>query len=235
VNRVIHFTATDLAGTVNKWWWNFGTGIYEAPSVITKVFTGDGYKPFTIIGMTIHGCKDTIIRPFTTYSNYAYAGHDTVAAMQEPVQLFASGGIQYLWTPASGLNNPAINYPVATWDKDQLYLVKAISREGCDSYSRVFIKRYKGPELYVPSAFTPNGDNLNDVLKVFPVGIRKFGYFIIYNRMGEKVFYTTDYSKGWDGSYKGRALETGSYIFIATATDYKGNEMVNKGTVIMLR
>ena len=61
------------------------------------------------------------------------------------------------------------------------------------------IKVYMGPEIYVPTAFTPNGDNLNDVVKAIPVGMKQFNYFVIFNRWGQKVFYTTDPSKGWDG------------------------------------
>jgi len=50
---------------------------------------------------------------------------------------------------------------------------------------------YKGGEIYVHSAFTPNGDGKNDVLKAIPVGIKKFLYFSIYNRWGQRIFFTT--------------------------------------------
>jgi gliding motility-associated-like protein len=53
---------------------------------------------------------------------------------------------------------------------------------------------------------TPNKDGLNELLKVFPVGIRSFNFFAVYNRYGQQVFYTTNYSEGWDGTYKGKSL-----------------------------
>lgn len=186
---------------------------------------------------TNKGCKDTIIRAFTIYDNKALAGRDTLAAWGEPVQLNAKGGadVIYTWTPAVGLNNPSLENPVATLSKDQLYKLDAVTDKGCDSHSSILIKRYNGPELYIPTAFTPNGDGLNDVLKVFPVGTKKFHFFSVYDRKGQQLFYTADYNKGWDGTFSGSKMESGVYIVYATATDYKGNAMIKKGTVTIIR
>jgi gliding motility-associated-like protein len=72
-------------------------------------------------------------------------------------------------------------------------------------------------------------------LKVFPVGIKSFTFFAVYNRYGELIFRTTDYSKGWDGTYKGKPLDSGTFVAIAQAIDYKGKLLSTKGTVILLR
>ncbi len=235
VNRAINFTTTDLSGTVNNWWWNFGGGWYQAPSVITKTYSGVGYKPFRVAGQTAFGCKDTVLYKFSTFSNHAFAGRDTITTRGEPVKLNGTGGLNYEWTPAIGLSNPFIANPVATYDQDVLYTLHAISKEGCDSYDDIFIKRYKGPALYVPTAFTPNNDGTNDILKVFPVGIEKFGSFSVYDRNGIRVFYTTDYRRGWDGTIKGREAESGTYVFIANGTNYLGKYMEEKGSVVLIR
>jgi hypothetical protein len=68
-----------------------------------------------------------------------------------------------------------------------LYRLATITDQGCESHSQILIKRYKGPELYIPSAFTPNGDGTNDVLKVFPAGIRSFDYMSVFNRFGQQL------------------------------------------------
>lgn len=237
VLRNIQYKAIDLDTNVSKWSWNFGQGAYDGPSQVTKTFPVAGDEPLTLTGRTAMGCEDTIVRPFTIYDNKAFAGRDTLAAMNQPVQLDAHGGanVQYTWTPATGLNNPFIENPIATYDRDVTYKLDAISDKGCDAHSKLYIKRMAGPALYVPTAFTPNGDGLNDVLRVFPVGIRSFSYFAVYNRFGQRIFYTTDFTKGWDGRIGGVAPDSGTYVFVASAIDYRGEHLMNKGTVVLMR
>jgi gliding motility-associated-like protein len=178
-----------------------------------------------------------VIRPFSIYANKAFAGRDTIVAKGEPVQLHAHGGpnMVYTWSPATGLSSPSIENPVAILDRDQQYTLLAVTTEGCDSYSKIFIKRYQGPELYIPNAFTPNGDGLNDALRVFPVGIREFGSLSIYNRYGQLIFQTSDYHKGWDGTLNGTRLSSGNFVAVAKAIDYKGNVMLKKENVVLIR
>jgi gliding motility-associated-like protein len=89
--------------------------------------------------------------------------------------------------------------------------------------------------LYVPSAFTPNGDGLNDFLKVVPVGIKAFNYLAVYTRHGELVYRTTKPEEGWDGTFKGSKLPTQALVFIVQAVDYTGKPMFKKGTVTLIR
>jgi gliding motility-associated-like protein len=238
VFRNILYTAGSMPGNpVSKWSWDFGNGYRPGASVVNKTFTIDGYNPLKLIGETVHGCKDTLIRPFTIYYNRTRAGNDTIVAKDEPVQLDAKGdsGTVYTWTPAIGLNNAFIRNPIATLDVDQQYVLNTFSKEGCDSRSKILIRRYKGPELYMPNAFSPNGDVVNEVLRVFPVGIKSFGYFSVFTRGGQRIFHTTDYTRGWDGTFKGAKLDPGTFVVVATAVDYKGNAMFKKGTVVLLR
>ncbi|HEX8277357.1 MAG TPA: gliding motility-associated C-terminal domain-containing protein, partial [Segetibacter sp.] len=178
-----------------------------------------------------------IVRPFTIYDNKAVAGRDTIVAWDEPVQLNAHGGanVTYVWTPSLGLNNPALENPIATLDRDQLYRLDAVTDKGCDSHSTIMIKRFKGPDLYIPTAFTPNGDGLNEVLRVFPVGIKSFNYFAVYNRLGQKIFYTTNFHEGWNGTLNGVKLDGGTFAVYASAIDYRGNLMERKNTVTLIR
>lgn len=238
VFRSIRYKAVDVLNTVNAWHWDFGKGLSPGNSLITKTYSTEGYRPLTLIAQTVHGCKDTLFRPFTIYDNKAFAKRDTIAARDEPVQLFSNGGpnVQYSWSPSIGLNDAAIENPIATLDKDQAYRLDAVTDKGCDSHSQVLIKRYKGPELYIPNAFTPDGDGKNDLLKVFPVGIRTFKFLTIYNRYGQIVFRTTDYTKGWNGAYEnGKKADQGTYVAVSQAIDYKGNLMTKKTTVVLIR
>ena len=130
-----------------------------------------------------------------------FAGNDTAIIMNQPFQLLAldvnnSGFTNYVWSPPYGLNDYRTKTPRATLDRDTKYQVRAFTPDGCEGSDEINIKVYIGPEIYVPNAFTPGNDGKNDLLKAIPVGIKKFNFFIVYNRWGNQVFYTTDPSKG---------------------------------------
>ena len=237
VNRNINFNATDITNAANKWLWNFGNGPYNSNPQLIKSYSKAIPQPITLQAQTVFGCRDTVVRPFAVYDNIAFAGRDTVAAMDEPVQLNANGypGTKYLWTPSIGLNSNAIVNPVATYNQLQLYKLDAFTKEGCDTHTKILIKRYKGPELYIAGAFTPNGDGINDLLHVFPVGIKSFNYFAVYNRLGNMIFHTNNYAMGWDGRVKGVPAEAGTFVAVALAIDYRGNVLRNKVAVVLIR
>ncbi|MEJ7913960.1 MAG: gliding motility-associated C-terminal domain-containing protein, partial [Chitinophagaceae bacterium] len=114
----------------------------------------------------------------------------------------------------------------------QLYTV---TEKGCKKRSEISIKRFAGPELYLPTAFTPNNDGLNDLLKVTPIGIKSFGYLAVYNRWGQLLFRTTNYNEGWDGKSGGLPLGTGTFVYTIQAIDYSGKPLFRKGTVTLIK
>ncbi len=169
-----------------------------------------------------------------------FAGNDTVAAVNQPLQLNAvqvsnSGPLSYSWSPAYGLNDPYIASPVAKLDRDMVYTVTGRTQLGCLGTDQVKIKTYKGPEIYVPNAFSPNNDGLNDVLKAITAGIKTLKYFNVYDRWGKMIFSTSNSIIGWDGKIKGIPSSTGTYVWFAEAVDYLGNTIQRKGTVIVLQ
>ena len=99
----------------------------------------------------------------------------------------------------------------------------------------VSIKVYHVVDIFVPNAFTPNGDGHNDVLRAVPIGIRDFKYFVVYNRWGQQVFYTRDAAKGWDGSINGKPQDTGTYVWAAAGADFTGKGIQRRGTVVLIR
>jgi gliding motility-associated-like protein len=237
VEKDIFYSARDLLNNIRSWYWDFGNGLMKEGNVVTKKFAREGNQPFILISETDKGCKDTINRAFTIYDNDSYAGSDTVVARNQPVFLNARGGndVTYKWSPSAGLNNPNIEKPVATLDRDMEYTLYSITNKGCEHTSNIFIKRYVGAEIYIPNAFTPNGDGKNDVLKVIPIGYKSFDFLAIYNRYGQQVYLTRDFHKGWDGTIGGVPQDAGNYVVATKMTDYNGNVMVRKGNVMLLR
>jgi len=150
--------------------------------------------------------------------------------------LFASGGDTYLWTPSTGLSNPNIPNPVATPGGTQKYIVFVSNTSGCSNTDSVTVFSNFAASLarYMPNAFTPNGDGLNDCY-----GLKNWMYikkleFRIFNRYGEQVFGTSDPSRCWDGKYKGKIADQGSYVYYIKAETNCGTEE-QKGSFLLMR
>ncbi|MBK8611404.1 MAG: gliding motility-associated C-terminal domain-containing protein [Chitinophagaceae bacterium] len=89
--------------------------------------------------------------------------------------------------------------------------------------------------MYLPGAFTPDGSGLNDVYRAGLAGIRDFKYLKIFNRYGQVVFSTTDPTKGWDGTYKGKNQNSGVYVVVASGIDHRGLLIERQATVMLIR
>lgn len=169
-----------------------------------------------------------------------FAGDDTAVLIGQPLPLDAidvgnSGVVSWQWTPAAGLSNPTVPDPVATITADITYFVTATSADGCVGTDSISVKVYLVSDIVAPNAFTPNGDGRNDRFKAVALGIRDFQYLAVYNRWGQRVFYSTDAGQGWDGTLGGQPQVTGVYVWMAAGVDYHGNTIQRKGTVILIR
>jgi len=171
------------------------------------------------------------------------AGNDTFVVLNQPVQLAATANntaVNFVWQPPMYLNNAYIYNPVVTVagtaTDSVVYLVTATTPEGCSGADAVTVKIFKtAPGIFIPTAFTPNGDGVNDVLLPVAAGIEKFNYFRVFNRWGQLVFQTAQTGKGWDGSINGLLQPTGTYVYMVQAVDYLGNTIFRKGTVVLIR
>jgi gliding motility-associated-like protein len=91
-------------------------------------------------------------------------------------------------------------------------------------------------KVYVPSAFTPNNDGLNDLFRVTGTEVISEFELMIFNRWGELIFKTTDKTKGWDGKLKGASLSTGTFVYLLKYKDNtSGKSESLKGTVVLIR
>ncbi|HTA84250.1 MAG TPA: gliding motility-associated C-terminal domain-containing protein [Bacteroidia bacterium] len=88
--------------------------------------------------------------------------------------------------------------------------------------------------IFVPDAFSPNKDGYNDVLYVRSDCIKTID-FILFDRWGEKIFETTSLNYGWDGTYKGQPMNTGSFVYYLKAQLYNGTSIEKKGSVALVR
>jgi gliding motility-associated-like protein len=168
----------------------------------------------------------------------AFAGSDTLVVVNQPLQLNASGGNSYSWSPPTGLNNTAINNPIAVLDAfaDLISYKVNVEVDGCFSEDEVIVRVFKtGADILVPTGFTPNKDGKNDVLKPILIGMKSLESFKVFNRWGQMVFKTNTVGKGWDGTLNGKSQATGTFIFVAEGTNYLNQKIVRKGTVALIR
>ena len=187
------------------------------------------------------GCPKTVID--TVQINVlppidADAGKDTTLAPGQAHQLQASGGTQYFWTPATGLSNVNIPNPIVTLDNsvDSVIYRVYVADGPCVRSDLVTIRISNlGPDIIVPSGFTPNGDGKNDLARPITPGIAQLKYFIIFNRLGETIYTTSVIGEGWDGTYKGQNQAPGTYIYQAEGLDFRGNTIFRKGTIVLIR
>jgi gliding motility-associated-like protein len=235
-NAMVDFKAVDNSGTVTQWKWIFGDGATSNNQNAQHAYSANGTYKVKLYATAANGCfSDSLTGDITIFSTNVFAGKDTIAAAGQPVQLNATGGLSYSWTPSSLLNDPNIANPVAILNSTQIFTVKAFTPEGCESYDDVTVNIYKGPDIYLPNAFTPNGDAINDLFKGIPVGIKQFNYLKILNRWGQLIFSTADYNKGWDGTWHGQNQPAGAYIVLCNGIDFKGNIIDKRQTVLLIR
>jgi gliding motility-associated-like protein len=182
--------------------------------------------------------RDTVVVTVLPKVN-AFAGRDTNVVVGQPIQFNASGGNNYLWSPSTNLSNPTINNPTATYDGsfDSIrYKIIVTNELGCADSVYLLVKIFNTkPLVFVPTAFTPNGDGKNDVFRPIAAGIDNFEYFRVYNRWGQLVFSTTNTETGWDGNIGGKPQGSNTFVWIVKGVDYTGKVVFAKGTVVLIR
>jgi gliding motility-associated-like protein len=151
------------------------------------------------------------------------------------VQLIAIGGLQYHWTPSYALDNVGIFNPIATPDTTTTYAVTGIDIYGCINTDTVTITVIV-PSVWVPTAFSPNGNGENDVFYVRGPGITNFELGI-FNRWGEQIYYSKKQDQGWDGTRPigGEELPAGAYLFYVKGKLTDGTVVDKKGLINLIR
>ena len=163
---------------------------------------------------------------------------DVFATANKPVRLTArNAGTHFQWTPSKGLDDPSSASPMATLDADQLYTIHISSSQSCSLVDTQLVKvsaANNTVKIHVPTAFTPNGNNVNDRLR--PLGnIGKIDYFRVYNRWGNLVYQTSIIGEGWDGRNKGVLQQTDTYTWIFSGQMTDGQPIKLSGKTVLIR
>ncbi len=152
-------------------------------------------------------------------------------------RLIATGATQYTWSPAASLSSSTDANPLASPENTILYKVTgtdvATACSAADTIT-VFVNKTGSANLFVPGAFSPNGDLLNECWKIKYQG--RFTEFAmsVYNRYGELVFFTRNPDDCWDGTFKGKPQNPGNFVYMIKAKNFC-REQFKKGNLLLLR
>ena len=144
-------------------------------------------------------------------------------------------GDDVLWTPGTSLNTQTSYAPVFTGSFDQLYTIQIKTPGGCVTTDTQLVKTVAKVDILVPTAFTPNGDGLNDILRPILFGITQLHYFKIFSRRGQQLFETTQAGSGWDGTLKGIPQGSQVVVWIAEGLGVDNKIYSRKGNSLLVR
>ncbi|EMR03958.1 lectin-like domain-containing protein [Cesiribacter andamanensis] len=141
-----------------------------------------------------------------------YAGEDTRLYIGEELQLQGYGEGQISWSPSEGLSDMGILTPIANPQATTTYTLTITDASGCIATDEITITVVDG--IFVPNAFSPNGDGLNDYWEILKIAKYPACTVSVFDRWGVVVFESKGYAVPWDGMYKGKKLPLGSYAYV---------------------
>jgi gliding motility-associated-like protein len=198
----------------------------------------------TISVIISNDCFDATLSKFITVYQLpeVNAGDNITIYRDEFGELNGSGAGFPLWFAADNttrgiLSSPEIFDPVVSPFNTTQYVLEITDPEtGCRNYDTTTVNVDVFTLLAFPTGFTPNGDGVNDFARIIKyLNIQNLIDLSIYDRFGEAVFITNDINQGWDGTYKGKDSEIGTYIWVIRAVTKDEEEILRKGNITLIR
>ena len=214
---------TDTSTMTSGWLWYFGDGTTSNDQHPVHTYTEPGKFSVTLITTNTRGSdaeyKMNIIDVHPKPTVYFEASPETAYLPNAKVDLvnLTVNGVEYAWFIDGQFydsleNTSKIFYEAGTYD----VMLFAKSKNGCiDSLiieDAILVDTMS--QVYMPNAFTPNGDGLNDEFKPLGYGYSDLDYTLqIFNRWGEKIFESNDFNEGWNGSFRNQLCSQGIYVY----------------------
>jgi gliding motility-associated-like protein len=161
--------------------------------------------------------------------------NDTTVKYGTTIQLLASGAYLYSWYPAGYLTDPSISTPKATITRPIVFILTGIDENGCRNTDSVRVNVDYNDAIFIPTAFSPNGDGKNDLFKIGSISFQKLLEFRVFNRWGQEVFTTTDVKQGWDGKWRGVVQDAAVYHYVIRVAYPDGKVNTYKGDLTLIK
>jgi gliding motility-associated-like protein len=209
-------------------------------SADTVVVTPDATTSYTVTASNNSGCIDTAVLQVRVIDHNLKltADPDPVQAGYD-VTLISGSDSAYTvlgWWPSSEFSDDsAMSQTFVISDSSQLFKVVGRSVWGCVDTAVLVVNVTPNPKsFFVPNAFTPNRDGVNDIFKAYGSSIQEID-LRVFNQWGQQLWETRDPEKGWDGTYSGHDQPVGVYIYVVRAVLYGGQVITKRGTVNLIR
>jgi gliding motility-associated-like protein len=234
----------------SSWFWNFDDpgSLNNVSNEInpSHVYNNGGIYVVQLNSTTIDGCYvhvlDTVfvsakpVADFYFSPDYAYTNCPLIYF--KDLSICASIWNWNFDDPSSSLlNNSHLTNPVHSFSDSGTYHVQLIvENNGCFDTVSKHVIIYLDALLFVPNAFTPNDDGVNDIFIPQITGVEDGSYFfIVFDRWGKEVFETSDVKQGWDGKYKGNDVSVGVFSYLIEYKEIKGIKHKTKGIITLVR
>lgn len=241
----VQFVDSSNAGTSLTYLWLFGDGQTSTEQNPYHVYEEIGIYDVTLIVVTTNGCLDTSVfnlqnavevKPSPTAG---FIVNPTITTVYDPIFYFTDTSFQAVSTQMIMGDEMVYNYtPEYHYYEDYgEYEITQIAygSNGCPDTFRVKVKIQEEYLFYIPNAFTPNGDYINNVFKPELMGVYEYEFYV-FDRWGEKIFETNDQTVGWDGKLKGNKCQQDVYVYLIKYRDVVNHESHrHSGTFSLIR
>ncbi|UPK71781.1 PKD domain-containing protein [Chitinophaga filiformis] len=208
----------DDNNNIVSWAWTFGDGSGSTDRNPVKRYSQPGNYPVQLVVANGAGC---VSQPFTSnvvvYLQPVIDAGQSFIVPQGTVLTFNATAndstvLKFRWSPPLGLSDPTALRPTLAAMEDQVYTLTAIGEGSCSAMDELSVKVFKA--VKVPNAFSPNGDQVNDRWELTNLSEYADCTVEVFNRYGQRVYYSEGYKTPWDGSYKGHLLPAATYYYI---------------------
>lgn len=234
-------SVSDVIGGVGPYQYALDNGPYTSAPILSNL----GVGVYTIQIKDANGCifeEDvTINQPEELIVDL---GEDIRIFLGDSVRLLAQTSYpvdSFIWKADPTLSCTNCFDPTASPMSGNSYSVTVFDDNGCRASDQILVIVEKKRQIYIPNGFSPNGDGQNDVFMIFGgQDVREIKKFMLFNRWGETMFelfnfQPNDPSYGWDGTHRGRAMNTGVYVYFAEVEFIDGEVIIYKGDVVLIK
>lgn len=150
----------------------------------------------------------------------------------------------FIWTPSDYLSSDSVQNPIVVPFESLDYTLEVVDENGCSGLGSVFVDLDANRNVYIPNAFSPDGDGFNDNFSVFAcLGVESINFARIYDRWGELIYEELSPphecegigTKLWDGTFNGKTLNPGVFVYVVEVTFLDGVTLLYRGDVTLLR
>jgi gliding motility-associated-like protein len=240
----VDFSVLNNTGSGTQYQWDFGDGSNSTSFAPSHTYTEPGTFTIKFLAVSSAGCQRQVILPDTIHAwpipNAIISATPSVTSILYPIVQFKDVGIganSWIWDfgDNSSLGNGQTVTHTYEIPNNYEVILFVENQYGCrdTAYTRIIIENES--TLYVPNAFTPNGDGVNDMFNVYGIGIQS-GTMSIFNRWGQKIFTTDNPEKGWNGEFgdTGNVCSIGVYVYRIDVVTYTGEKRTLFGRVSLV-